>query len=173
MKNKKQKIINIQSAEPFSTKLTTLLSKKGELYISYLENTFQEKSFAVAFILLMALPALPIPTGGISHVFEIITMLLALEIMVGRNTIWLPNRFKKVGFNESLKAKVLPFIIKRIIFLERFSRPRAGHLFRSHRFRQFLGMPILVLTVLAFLVPPFSGLDTLFAMGVVSIALSI
>jgi hypothetical protein len=55
---------------------------------------FGEKSFAVVFIVLMAVPALPLPTGGITHVFEAVTMLLALSLVAfaappfsGRDTL--------------------------------------------------------------------------------------
>jgi hypothetical protein len=40
----------------------------------------------------MALPALPLPTGGATHVLEAVTMLVALQLVVGRRCIWLPAR---------------------------------------------------------------------------------
>ena len=40
---------------------------------------FGPRSFALIFVLLMALPALPLPTGGATHVLEAVTMLVALE----------------------------------------------------------------------------------------------
>jgi len=52
---------------------------------------FQERSFAILFVLLLGVPALPLPTGGATHVFEIIAMLLALELIAGRGEIWLPG----------------------------------------------------------------------------------
>ena len=42
----------------------------------------------------VALPALPLPTGAVSHVLEILTMLLALELVVGRTEVWIPDRFR-------------------------------------------------------------------------------
>ena len=40
---------------------------------------FDEKSVAVVFMLLMAVPALPLPTGGATHVLEVITVLVAFQ----------------------------------------------------------------------------------------------
>ena len=37
-------------------------------------------------------PATPLPTGGVTHVFELITVLLGAMVL-GRRTIWLPERF--------------------------------------------------------------------------------
>jgi hypothetical protein len=45
---------------------------------------FGPRSFALIFVLLMALPALPLPTAGATHVLEAVTMLVALELVVGR-----------------------------------------------------------------------------------------
>jgi hypothetical protein len=46
---------------------------------------FGRRSFALIFMLLMALPTLPLPTGGATHVLEAVTMLVAL--VVGRRCI--------------------------------------------------------------------------------------
>jgi hypothetical protein len=64
------------------------------------DRGFQEKSFAVLFVLLLGVPALPLPTGGATHVFEVIAVLLALQLTAGRNEIWLPS----VGASESWRA---------------------------------------------------------------------
>ena len=57
---------------------------------------FGERSFAILFILLLGVPALPLPTGGADDVFEIITVLLAAELIVGREEIWLPARWRSL-----------------------------------------------------------------------------
>src|SRR5262249_7295003 len=124
-------------------------------------------------LLLMFLPALPIPTGGITHVFELITIILALQMVLGRRTIWLPRRFKERELGPSITEKAVPFISRRIRWFERFSRPRLGHLFDHGWFTRLLGLVIIVFTVFAVIAPPFSGLDTLPALGVVVICLSI
>lgn len=38
-------------------------------------EVFGEKSFAVIFVILLGVPALPLPTGGATHVFEVIAAL--------------------------------------------------------------------------------------------------
>ena len=60
-----------------------------------MNDVFAEKSFAVTIMLLMFVPALPLPTGGVTHVFEAITVLLAAQMVLGRRTIWLPARWKR------------------------------------------------------------------------------
>jgi hypothetical protein len=128
-------------------------------------------SFAIVFVLLMAVPALPLPTGGITHVFEVITMLLALELIAGRRAVWLPERWRRLELSGASSQKFISMLLRRIRSLERFSRPRAPWLF-GHRLSAVLfGLAVLALALTAFLAPPFSGLDTLPAVGVVVLAL--
>jgi hypothetical protein len=61
------------------------LSRDGEATLGSLIELFGKKSFALVFALLLGLPALPLPTGGATHVFELIAMLLALQLIAGRN----------------------------------------------------------------------------------------
>jgi hypothetical protein len=90
---------------------------------------FGPRSFAFVFVLLMAVPALPLPTGGATHVLEVVTMLVALQLVVGRRRIWLPARWRKLQLAGPSRVKLLNVLLRRIRWLERFSRPRAGWLF--------------------------------------------
>jgi hypothetical protein len=136
-------------------------------------DVFGERSFAIVFVLLMAVPALPLPTGGATHVLEVITMLLALELIVGRRELWLPQRWKRIELAGSSRQKFITALLKRIRWLERFSRPRGQWLF-GHRLSGIVfGFAVLALALTAFLAPPFSGLDTLPSIGVVVLALGV
>lgn len=157
----------------FSDELKKWLKSKTPKTLSSLDETFKEKSFAVAFLLLMALAALPLPTGGVTHVFEVITIVLTLELLIGRRSIWLPKRWKKMRIGKVVETKALPKFISFIRWFERFSRPRFSGLLESRYFPRVTGLAVLIFTLAALLAPPFSGLDTLPAMGVVLISLSI
>lgn len=157
----------------FSDQLEAWLKGGGAKTILGLNKVFAEKSFAVIFLVLMFLPALPLPTGGISHIFEAIVMLLALEMVVGRRSIWLPNRFKNLEVPGILLTKGLPLMLKRIRWFEQFAKPRLSRYMQKTWFFRFTGLVMFLLTLAAFMAPPFSGLDTLPAFGVVVIALSL
>jgi hypothetical protein len=94
-------------------------------------------------------------------------------MVLGRETIWLPERWRSRELGELTTGKALPFIIRRVRWFERFARPRWARLLRQRWFLRVLGIVIIVFTVGAALAPPFSGLDTLPALGVVLIALAI
>jgi len=163
----------VTAERDFSDELEDWLRADAPKTVGALGEAFEERGFAVTILLLMFLPALPIPTGGITHVFELITIIIALQMVLGRRTIWLPRRFKNRELGAAITGKAVPFISRRIRWFERFSKPRWAGLFDQRWFISILGAVIILFTVGALLAPPFSGLDTLPALGVVIICLSI
>jgi hypothetical protein len=138
-----------------------------------LVDLFGEKGFAVAFIVLMATPALPLPTGGVTHFFEAIAMLLALELMVGRRTVWLPAKWRRLDLSGPTGTRIASALTKRIRWVERFSHPRLRVLLTRRSSGVVFGLVVFTLSLTAFVAPPFSGLDTLPALGVVVVALGV
>jgi hypothetical protein len=145
----------------------------GEKTVGGLLDVFDEKAFALLFVILMAVPALPLPTGGATHVFEVIVVLLALQLVVGRQEIWLPDRFRRTRLDGEKQEKFINGLLKFIRRMERFSKPRFRFLFGSRVSNSVYGLVVIGLTVAAFLAPPFSGLDTLPSLGVVILSLAI
>lgn len=132
---------------------------------------FGPASFAILFVTLMALPALPLPTGLVSHGLELVTLLLAGELVVGRTQVWLPRRWHDHHLKRASGPKFTAALVKRVRWVERFSRPRLAALLDRRASDVAFGAAVAVLTVTAFVAPPFSGLDTLPALGVVVLSL--
>ena len=156
----------------FSQRLQKFLISKKPTTIQTLVENFAEKSFAILFLLLLAVPALPLPTGGVTHVFEIIAMVLAVELIVGRETVWLPKRWLRKPLPRSIQTSALPRFIKIIKWIEKYSRPRLSSIQANTLYIRLAGTLILLFTAFAFLAPPFSGLDTMPALGVVFLSLA-
>lgn len=159
--------------EAFSVRLERWLTSEGTKTIDDLGEVFAEKGFAVTILFLMFLPALPLPTGGVSHVFEAITVVVAGQLVLGRHTLWLPERWRRRELGAGMIDRAVPFIARRIGWFERFSRPRGVQLFRRRLPLSLVGLVIVVFALAAALSPPFSGLDTVPSMGAVVVALSI
>jgi hypothetical protein len=159
--------------EKVSDELERWLTSDGDKTLGSLIELFEEKSFAMLFVLLLGVPALPLPTGGATHVFEIIAMLLALQLIVGRDEIWLPQRWRKLQLAGDRQQRFINALMKMIRWLERFSRPRLRFLF-DHRLTNIVfGVLVIAGAAAAFFAPPFSGLDTLPSLGVVLLSLGV
>jgi hypothetical protein len=59
-----------QSARRFSEELERWPASDERKTLGGMGGVFAEKSFAVTIMLLMIVPATPLPTGGVTHVFE-------------------------------------------------------------------------------------------------------
>ncbi len=124
-------------------------------------------------MILLGVPALPLPTGGVTHVFEVIAVLLAAQLVVGRDAIWLPRRWCRLELAGDKQQKFIAGLMKLIGRLERLSKPRFTFLFGSRLSNSVFGLVVIAASVAAFLAPPFTGLDTLPALGAVLISLAV
>jgi hypothetical protein len=165
--------MGLMKPQLFSKELRHWLKTADDKSLGGLSRLFGGKSFAIIFLLLMALPALPIPTGGVTHVTELITMLVCLELIIGRRSVWLPKRWMKLNAGKFLSGKAAGKLMAFIAWFEHFSRQRWSGLLVRKPFPSLIGLVILLFTVAAFVAPPFSGLDTLPALGVVVISLAL
>jgi hypothetical protein len=159
--------------ERVSEQLERWLRTDGDKTLGSLIELFEEKSFAILFVLLLGVSALPLPTGGVTHVFEIIAVLLALQLIAGREHIWLPERWRKLELAGEQRQRFITALMKNIRRLERFSRPRLRFVF-DHRLSNIVfGLLVIGGSAGAFLAPPFTGLDTLPSLGVVLLSLGV
>jgi hypothetical protein len=156
-----------------SEQLQRWLRAEGDKTLGGLVETFEKKSFAFLFVLLLGVSALPLPTGGATHVLEIITVLVASQLVVGREQIWLPERWKGMDLAGPSRQRLLKGLLRLIRFFERFARPRLRRLLDPTAGRSVFGVVVIAFTVAAFVAPPFSGLDTLPSLGVVVISLGV
>jgi hypothetical protein len=156
-----------------SDELERWLTGDGDKTLGSLVETFGEKSFAILFVLLLGVPALPLPTGGATHVFEIIASLIALELIAGRREVWLPERWRRLELGGEKQQRFIAALMKLIRRLERLSRQRLSFVFRGRLSDIVFGVLVIAGSVAAFVAPPFTGLDTLPALGVVVLSLGV
>jgi hypothetical protein len=157
----------------FSDELEAWAATDGTKTIGSLGQVFGPRGFAVIILLLMALPATPLPTGGITHVFEVVAALVAVQMALGRHSLWLPERWSQRELGASITDKAVPWITRFVRRFERWSRPRGVRWFRLQVVRQLLGLVLLTFIAFTLVAPPFSGLDTLPALGAVVVSLAI
>jgi hypothetical protein len=165
--------------QPTDTEAVTLgdqlerwLNGEGAKTLGSLVEAFGDKSFAILFVFLLGVPALPLPTGGATHVLLVIAMLIALELIAGRHEVWLPQRWRGLSLGGDKWQRFLTSLTKFVRRLERFSRPRLPFLFRFRLADIVFGLLVIAGSIAAFVAPPFTGLDTLPALGVVLLALA-
>jgi hypothetical protein len=158
---------------PASEQLTRWRDSDADKTLGGLVEALGTGGFGVIFLILLGVPALPLPTGGITHVFEVVAMLIALQLIFGRRSVWIPRRWHGVSFSDRRGAKFIDGLITTTTKLERFSKPRMRWIFGHWWSHTLYGLGVLVGALAAFLAPPFTGLDTVPSLGVVILSVGV
>ncbi len=157
----------------FSTDLRKWLADESPKTVRTIMETFGVRASPAAVIVLMAIPALPLPTGGVSHIVGAVAFLISLQLIAGVEVIWLPDSLKAKELSPKLLKLGLPLLISNLQRVEKHSRQR-GVEFMERKLTLRLSGFILAVGILAsFLAPPFTGLDTFPAIGVIITALGL
>lgn len=143
----------------------------GEITIQEVMRLLGDRAFGLA-ILVFSLPnSLPIPSPpGFSAVTGIPIILIALQLLAGRSTPWLPPRIRKYSFSRSKFAyfltKALPYIRK----VERLLHPRLAFM-HSWAGERAVGLAFVILAVVLSLPIPFGNFLPGLAMSVIALGL--
>ena len=93
------------------------------------------------------------PTGGVTQVLEVISIVLALQLMANRDQVWLPRRWRTLDLGSDKEARLLTGLLNGVRRLERVSRPRLRMAF-DHRISNIVfGTLVIAGSLGAFLAP--------------------
>ena len=98
---------------------------------------------------------------------------MAVQLIAGRDEIWLPESWRQRDLAGGKQERFLTALMKMIRRLERISKPRLRFLFNHRLTNITFGLLVVGGSAGAFLAPPFTGLDTLPALGVVLLSLGV
>lgn len=104
------------------------------LSIGKITEAVGDKGFGLLIIILSLPSALPVPAPGYSTPFGVAIMLIALQMVCGRRSLWLPKRIQAVQIPSSICNKMVSSAVKFLRTTERWIKPRqrwiaspAGH----------------------------------------------
>lgn len=123
-----------------------------------------ERIFGFLFVILALPSALPVPAPGYSIPFGIAMFFLAVQLIMGRDLPWLPDKI--MNGSMSLK-KVQGFIKKGTPWLQRIealTKPRLSQICTSIPGRVVIGIAIALMSISMMI--PIPGTNTLPAIGI-------
>ncbi len=139
--------------------------------IGELTSAVGEKGFGLLLVVLSLPSALPVPAPGYSTPFGIVIGLLAIQMMVGRSTVWLPNKLKGVRINPTIAQKMIGAATKFLKFIEQFIRPRQLWI-RSRIGQAGLAIVVLIMACLMMLPIPLTNTFPAMVIFLVGVGLS-
>lgn len=116
-----------------------------------------DRGFGLLLLILAFPAALPIPAPGYATPFGILMIILGTQIIKGRSTPWLPERFQK----RKLSFSMLNFAMTKGRFLfkivEFFIRPRLSKVAKSRNFLRLIGFIIVLMAAMMSLPIPLTN----------------
>lgn len=83
-----------------------------------------EKGFGLLLVILSLPSALPLPAPGYSTPFGIALALIALQMLAGRQSLWLPGKLHDLRIQPKLAGKMVSAASRFLRAIERWIKPR-------------------------------------------------
>ena len=123
-----------------------------------------ERIFGFLFVILALPSALPVPAPGYSIPFGILLLLLAVQLIVGSKTPWLPKSWLNHSISLNKVQGVLKSGVPWLEKIELISRPRLSYICTSFIGRIVIGCAIAIMAISMMMPIPLT--NTLPAIGI-------
>lgn len=126
------------------------LAQSGPVRVSEVIEKLGHTSFAslmLCFTLISASPASAIP--GITAIVAAIVFILAVQMIAGRNDVWLPGVIARRRMSAEKLRKGIGWVRKPVSFVERFVKPRQTFLLK----RPWILLPLCLVVLLTLAMP--------------------
>ena len=153
--------------------LQELLKADDEHGISISEVTraVGEKGFGLLLIVLSLPSALPVPAPGYSTPFGLMMALIALQMIRGRRTVWLPQKIGTIRIKPKLADKMIGSASRFLSKIERYIRPRQKWI-RGRTGQASLALVVLIMACLMMLPIPFTNTFPAMVIFMIGVGLS-
>ena len=151
-------------ATPLPTDVVTAKDPTAPVTLDEILEIAGERTFGFLFVLLALPSALPLPATVVSTPLGVVMFLLAVQLIAGSEQPWLPEKFRKKGFERSqvqgLIGKGIPWLQK----IERVAKPRLTPVCTSRLGRTIIGCAIALMSISMMIPIPLT--NTLPAIGI-------
>ncbi len=139
--------------------------------IGELTEAVGDKGFGLLLIILSLPSALPVPAPGYSTPFGIAIALIALQMLIGRHTVWLPGRITRIRIAPKIAGKMIGAASKFLRAIEHLIKPRQRWI-RSRGGQSGLAIVILIMSCLMMLPIPLTNTFPAMVIFMIGVGLS-
>lgn len=139
--------------------------------VGELINAVGEKGFGLIFLVLSLPSALPVPAPGYSTPFGIVIVLIAAQMILGRETLWLPRRLQAVRLKRSLTEKMIRTGARFLRRIEHLIKPRM-HWAATRGGRGLIAIIIIIMAGLMILPIPLTNTVPAMVVFILGVALT-
>jgi len=123
-----------------------------------------ERIFGFLFVILSLPSALPVPAPGYSIPFGILMLVLAIQLIIGAKTPWLPEKMAKHPIKLETVQKFLKAGLPWLRRIEAIARPRLSYICTTLPGKVTIGIAIALMSISMMI--PIPGTNTLPAIGI-------
>lgn len=123
-----------------------------------------ERIFGFLLVILSLPSALPIPAPGYSIPFGVLMFLLAIQLIGGAKTPWLPEKMMKGSMKTKTAQKFVNMGLPWLKRIEAITKPRLSYICTSVVGRLVIGIAIALMSISMMI--PIPGTNTAPAMGI-------
>lgn len=158
---------------PLSQVLTELCEQTtGEqISVRTIRDALADRSFATFLVMACLANLLPFPPGS-TLVLGVPIVLIALQMIMGGNTVWLPEFFLKRSLSREGFVKLTTRIVPRLKTLELLLKPRYWPFSDRRAAERTIGVIALILGIAVFFPVPLSNWIPAIACAICGLALS-
>jgi len=147
------------------------IDTQQDISIGELADSLGERAFG-ALMFIFALPnALPMPPGT-SAILGLPLVILTWQVMIGRQTLWLPELVRKRRISRELIVAFVSKVTPLMTRLERILRPRLDIIVTSHLAERMIGLVAFPLALVLFLPIPFGNIPPAAAIACLALGLA-
>lgn len=139
--------------------------------IGELTSAVGDKGFGLLLMILSLPSALPVPAPGYSTPFGIAIAIIAIQMLTGRHSVWLPEKIKQVRINPSIAEKMIGAASKFLRMVENWIKPRQRWV-RSKGGQAALAIVIIIMSCLMMLPIPLTNTFPAMVIFMIGIGLS-
>ncbi len=142
----------------------------GRITVAEIVDALGDRSFAALLVLFAALNLLPLPPGS-SAVLGVPLLIVAAQLMYGSKRAWLPRFVAEKSVPAEQFRSLMNRLVPRLVWLEKFVRPRYWPFWRR-RGDRIIGVMSFLLAVVVTLPIPLGNWLPAFAIALLGLALS-
>lgn len=143
--------------QTLSETLQSLLHSDGEeLAVGTIVQRVEDRGFGLLLLVLSLPSALPVPAAGYSVPFGIVLLLLALQMIAGRQQPVFPRRIERIQLSRKTSQRLLGAGARLFHWLEFLVRPRMRWI-GSRGGRVFMGALVMLMAILMLIPIPLTN----------------
>ena len=139
-------------------------AKNEKVTLADIFNLTEERIFGFLLAILSLPSALPVPAPGYSVPFGIAMFFLAIQLIIGRDRPWLPQKLLQGSMKLETVQKFVKMGTPWVEKIETVTKPRVAYLCTSLSGRVLLGTAIALMSISMMI--PIPGTNTLPAIGI-------